>query len=550
MQSFIYNMRQLIERLSLGQRVAMGLLLVGALGLLLGISYWVGRPDYALLFGGLEPTDASSVVESLNDQGVQYQLKENGTAVYVPREQVYELRLRFAGEGVVSSGPTGYELFDQGTLGMTDFMQKLNMKRALEGELARTVASVRQVDAARVHLVVPERSPFRDTQTRPSASVVLQLNSGGQLTPPQIEGISALVAGAVEGLAVSDVTVLDTRGNMLSNPDAGNPDLLASSNQLRMQQAIEIRLTEKGQTMLDEVLGPNNAIVRVTAMLDFTRVVTESESIDPESATVIAEERLEEGDETGGASANSMVRNYEISTSRERSEKNLGEISNLSISVILNYKRVVTPLPDGEDAEEEVTFEPYSNDEVTNIEAIVKNAVGFQPDRGDRFAIHQTHFDSSGENEIAAELRKQRRQEQLQMYIRYGLMVLALGIAMLLIRSATKRISVVTGLPDIAHVGGGHAAGHAAGHLEDASRGHLREGSDARGLLSSSDDDDEVDLELIDDIYSSKLSAEARARLKAKHLMFDEIRKQVVGRPEDTADLIRSWLAQDAQKNG
>ena len=542
MQTFLNNIRQFLSRLSLGQKVALSVMLVGTLAILGGISYWAGKPDYALLFGGMEPTEANSVVEALGERGVKYELKENGTAIYVPREDVYELRLHFAGEGMVSNGPAGYELFDEGTLGMTDFMQKLNMKRALEGELARTIASVRQIEVCRVHLVIPERSPFRQTQARPSASVALQLTGNTRLTLAQIEGITALVAGAVEGLAAADVTVLDAQGNMLSNPDAGNADLTAGTNQLKMQQAVEARLMEKGQSMLDQVLGHGNAIVRVTAALDFTTSVSERDVIDPESATVISEERLEENGDQTTLSANSSVRNYELSRTRERSEKSLGDIADLSVSVILNYKKVIITPPDSvEDAEPEETFEPYSDAKLTEIEALVKNAVGFQEERGDRFAIHQTRFDTSTDDEMADELRRHRRQEQFQQYIRYGLMGLALILATLLIRSASRRLYVAEEEAEQAALEATQARNLLGAVSGEA--GELGEGGEAAGLLAPPEE-----VIAVDDFYASKLTDEAKARLKAKHLMFEEIRKQVVERPDATAEVLRSWLAEDSQK--
>ena len=512
MQTFLYNIRQFFSRLPLGQKVALSVMLLGTLAILWGVAYWVGRPDYALLFGGLEMADASRVVESLNERGVSYQLRENGTAVFVPREDVYELRLHFAGEGIISDGAAGYELFDQGTLGMTDFMQKLNMKRALEGELGRTITSIRQVELCRVHLVMPERSPFRQNQVRPSASVVLQVAGGAQLTPSQIEGINALVAGAVEGLAPSDVTILDARGNMLSDPEAGNPDLAAGSNQLRVQQAVEARLTEKGQSMLDMMLGPGNAIVRVAASLDFTRLVSEREVIDPESATVISEERMEEEGDAGALNANSSVRNYELSRTRERSEKSLGDIADLSVSVILNYKEVVVEPPDSlDEAEPEVTFEPYTNAELSEVEALVKNAVGFQEERGDRFAIHQTQFDTSDDTEMAAELRRQRRQEQIRLYIRYGLMVLALILATLLIRSATKRIGTIVQQEEKAVLGGTRPAEQLEGATQGRT-GQLARGAEDLELLTSPQREE---LESMDDTYTSNFSTEAHASLSS-----------------------------------
>ena len=546
MQTFLYNVRQFLSRLSLGQKVALGVMLLGTLSILGGISYWAGRPDYALLFGGLEPTDANRVIESLNEQGVSYQLKENGTGVYVPSEKVYELRLHFAGEGIISDGPAGYELFDQGTLGMTDFMQKLNMKRALEGELARTITSIHQVELCRVHLVMPERSPFRQAQVRASASVVLQVAGGARLTSAQIEGINALVAGAVEGLVSSDVTILDSRGNMLSDPEAGNPDLASGSNQLRMQKAVENHLTDKGQSMLDQMLGPGNAIVRVAASLDFTRLVSEREVIDPESATVISEERVEEEGDNGAINANSSVRNYELSRTRERSEKSLGTIDALSISVILNYKKVVVMPPDSlTEAGPQVTFEPYADTELSEIEAIVKNAVGFQEKRSDRFAIHQMHFDTSDNTEMDAELLRQRRQEQIQLYIRYGLMAVALVLATLLIRSASRRLQSVE--KEERQATFAIIAAKETQLLAGASgeTGQLEAGGKSTGLLEPPE---ELNV-TVDDFYASKLTREAKVRLKAKHLMFDEIKEQVLNRPETTADVLRSWLAEDAQKN-
>ena len=546
MQTFLYNVRQFLSRLSLGQKVSLGVMLLGTVAILAGAAYWAGRPDYALLFGGLEPADANRVVESLTEQGVSYQLKESGTAVYVPSKEVYELRLHFAGEGIISDGPAGYELFDEGTLGMTDFMQKLNMKRALEGELGRTIASIRQVEMCRVHLVMPERSPFRQAQVRASASVVLQMAGSVQLTAAQIEGIGALVAGAVEGLAPSDVTVLDARGNMLSDPEAGNPDLASGSNQLRMQQTVELRLTDNGQSMLDQMLGPGNAIVRVAATLDFTRSVSEREVIDPESATVISEERLEEEGDAGALNANSSVRNYEMSRTRERSEKSLGDVADLSISVILNYKKVVVAPPDSlDEAEPEVTFEPYTAAELSEIEAIVKNAVGFQEERGDRFAIHQTQFDTSDDTEMIDELNRQRQREQIRLYIRYGLMAIALVLATLLIRSASRRLQTVEEEEREAAFAALAAAERP--YLEgEAGEARQLAGSEAAGLLEPP----EALNVNVDDFYASKLTDEAKARLKAKHLMFEEIREQVLSRPETTADVLRSWLAEDAQNNG
>ncbi len=171
--------------------------------------------------------------------------------------------------GVVTDGPAGYELFDTGTLGMTDFMQRLNVKRALEGELSRTISSIRQIERARVHLVLPERSPFRDQQAAPSASVVLAVR--GSLSAEQVVGVTALVAGAVEGMSPNEVTVLDEAGRMLAGPGAAGAESGLSTAQVRMRQEVETYLAGAGQSMLDEMLGPGRAVVRVAADLDLAR---------------------------------------------------------------------------------------------------------------------------------------------------------------------------------------------------------------------------------------------------------------------------------------
>ncbi len=543
MNGYLDNLKQFLTRLSIGQQVALSMVVLGGIGLLIAIAYWAGKPDYTLLFGKLESTEASQIVESLQSKGIKYDLRDNGTAIYVPREDVYELRLSLAGEGLVSKGPAGYELFDQGTLGMTDFMQKLNMKRALEGELARTISSIGEVELCRVHLVIPERSPFREAQTHPTASVVLQMRNGNGLAGAQIEGITSLVSGAVEGLATSNVTVLDTHGNLLSNPDAGDETVAAGNSYLKMQRSVEGYLTEQGQSMLDRMLGPGNAILRVNARLDNSRTVSESELIDPESATIVSEEQLEEtGD---GANATSAVRNFEMSRTRERSEKNSGDISYLTVSVILNYKQVPDPDPEDEAVPEPV---PYSPEEIQNIESLVRNAVGFNEQRGDQVAIHQTRFDTSVDQTIAEDVRAQQRTEQLQLLLRYGLMLLALGVAVWLIRSASRNMQTAkTPVAAVAHRRGSSVLGGANRALPASS-------GDGSGPLpltpnGESDGDEEDELVDVNDVFASKLSPEARKRLKAKHIIFEEIKQQALANPQAVVELVRTWMNED-QKQG
>ena len=533
MEQFLNNLRAFYDQLTTRQRLSIGAVVAGAIVVLILVAYWARQTEYTLLFGNLAEDSASQVVEVLKAENIDYELKNGGRSIYVPQEMVYDLRLRFAGEGVVSDGSSGYEIFDENTLGMTDFMQKLNLKRALEGELARTISSISQIEVARVHLVIPERSPFRETQTNPSASVVVGLKSGTILSEGHIAGIIALVSGAVEGLEPDEVNILDTNGNLLSDPDAQDPDTRLTSTQLRLQTEKEAYIQKKAQSLLDEMLGPGNSIVRVNLELDFSRAVTENRMIDPESQTVIAEERLQEEGDADNAS--SSVRNYEVSRSISTVEKSVGDISYLSVSVILNYK----PDPiDPSTGDAELTYSPYPESEVSKIEALVKEAVGWRADRGDGFAISQLMFDTSADDVMTAEIRSMQRREQIELYIRYGLMLLALGLAVWLIRSATQRARESIAPPRETPLLDGQMSVDENGMLN---RKQLPDGPRTRHS-------EEEDLILIDDIYTSKLSPEAKARLKAKQKMLEEMKASILENPQEAANLLRGWLASDSMK--
>lgn len=245
MQSFFARIRQILGRLTLGQQLGLGGIAVGTIALLLTTAYWLRQPDYTLLFGDLKPENANQVVQTLREEGTPYELRDQGTAVYVPSSSVHELRLRFSAQGTVQDGQAGYELFNQGTLGMTNFMQKLNSQRALEGELAQTVSKMSQVNSARVHLAKPKRDPFQDTEEQEAtASVVLGLE-GASLSESQVRGVTQLVSGAVEKLGPSQVTVLDGQGNMLSDPASGDESIQLTSTQLEMQRSVEEQLDRK-----------------------------------------------------------------------------------------------------------------------------------------------------------------------------------------------------------------------------------------------------------------------------------------------------------------
>lgn len=526
MQAAFAQARSAFSQLPAPRRAVLVGAVAGVLVLLLVVARWASQPDYALLFGSLSPADAGRVVEQLEADAVQYSLRDGGTAIYVPRDEVYGLRLRLASEGLVSDGPAGYELFDAGTLGMTDFMQRLNVKRALEGELARTIGSVQQVESARVHLVLPERSPFRDQQTPPSASVVLSVR--GPLAPEQVAGVTALVAGAVEGMSPTQVTVIDEAGRMLAGPQAGGTAAGLSSAQLRMRQEVEEHLARAGQTMLDQMLGPGRAVVRVSADLDLARTETEANRVDPESQTMISEERQEEAGENGSG-AQSTVRNYELSRETVRAEREAGEIRGLTVSVLLDEAAPAA----GDTPREEGAPSPFSEAQLRQIESLVKNAVGFNPERGDRFAVQQIRFNPDGGLDRAADASAQRA-EWVALGVRYGVILLALFLAYRLLRSLVRRLDAPAEAPAEAPVRPALdlVLPAAPAYAGDGASVPLPDYAAPRATIETVDGD----------VYAAKLAPGAPPAAD----LLASVTAHVQSHPSDAAALVRTWLHEDA----
>lgn len=414
MDKFSESFQQFFGPLSNAQRAMFIALMVIIIAIISGIFYWSQKTEYSLLFGKLQSDAAQEIVAELNERGIAYELGDGG-AVYVPENQVHTLRMELASlGGGLTSDVKGYELFDTNALGMTDFMQQVNKKRALEGELARSINSLEQVEFSRIHLVLPERSPFEDAAVEASASVILNIKRGNKLNDGQIEGISALISGSVESLEPANVTVLDQAGNRLSDEVDLEGELGFGTTQMQLRQKTEAYLTDRGQSMLDRVLGAGNSILRVSVSHNFDRLLRESDLIDPDSRTVISEERREQSDaneaseplpidqrlpaeQRGGAvvvsnnetTSSSQTRNYEVNRTREVYEKTQGELENVTASVLLNYKKVAQ---DGADGEELVMYQPYPEEEIRELEEVVMLALGINEQRGDKLSIKQIEF--------------------------------------------------------------------------------------------------------------------------------------------------------------
>jgi flagellar M-ring protein FliF len=459
MDKYVQSFQEFFGPLSNAQRAMFIGLLVVVISIIGAVFYWAQKEDQTLLFGSLQPEAAQEIVAELKKKGVNYKLDEGGQAIYVSSDKVHELRLDLAQLGSSYSDVKGYELFDQNALGMTDFMQQVNKKRALEGELARSINSLDQVEFSRIHLVLPERSPFEDAKVEASASVILNLKKGKQLTQDQIAGITALIGGSVEDLDPANVTVLDQAGNRLTDDMDDQSEFTFGANQMQLRQKTEAYLTDRGQTMLDRVLGAGNSIVRVSVEHDFDRVVRESDIIDPESRTIISEEKREQTNNdqvmepvpidlsvpsnqressvvvsSNDNSSGTQTRNYEVTRTKEVFEKTQGEIKHMSASVLLNYKKVTNKAENGETT---ITYEPYSDAEVQKFKEVVQLALGIQEDRGDELSIKQIEFFDRTYDMDANYFTNQPTFKQD--ILRWSLIAITFGLVLFLINSIRKR---------------------------------------------------------------------------------------------------------------
>ncbi|WP_461210789.1 flagellar basal-body MS-ring/collar protein FliF [Desulfocurvus sp. DL9XJH121] len=412
------RVRNFWGRTNVSQRILIGGLTLTVIVTFFLLIFWLNQPDYRVLYSRLYPEDASTVVSMLQDEKIPYQLENDGSTILVPADKVYDLRLKVAGEGNLHGQGLGFEIFDDVKVGQTDFVQRINYQRALQGELARTISEFPQVERARVHLVLPHKSLFLEEQARPSASVVLKMKSGEKLEPENVQGVVNLVALAVEGMEPDMITVADTKGEVLYSPKGleglnGGMSTSQMEHKLTMEQSLESRIEQ----MLMPLYGPGRVIAKVNAELDFSHKTTHSEEYDPASAVVRSEQRSEEtqqgqaniesgspepnfrGDGAGNALSNQQgnretrTTNYEINKIEREVISPLGELKRLTVAVIVDGTYVQQPQADGaEAAPGDFAFTPRSAAEMDRVKQLVANAVGLDEMRGDTIEVSSMSF--------------------------------------------------------------------------------------------------------------------------------------------------------------
>jgi len=388
----------------------MGVVAVVMLGFFAFLIFRATTPQMAPLYTGLSLEDSSAIVTELQAMGMAHEIRGEGDTIMVPRDQITTTRMTLAQDGLPTRGQVGYEIFDQqSTLGATSFVQNINNVRALEGELARTITSLARIRSARVHLVLPERELFRRERKDPSASIVLSVR--GELSSGEIRAIQQLVASAIEGLAVNRVSIVDDAGRLLASGTGDEQGLMANSIEERVL-GVEGRLRGRVEDMLANVLGNGRARVQVSAELDLNRLTRTSETFDPDSQVVRSTQTRETENATnGGISAgqvsvsnqlpansatadglNSELNNsteetinYEISRVTQTEVTEAGAVKRLSVAVVVDGSYVT-------DANGNATYQPRSPDQIEQIRALVRSAVGFDQARGDTVEVVNMQF--------------------------------------------------------------------------------------------------------------------------------------------------------------
>jgi flagellar M-ring protein FliF len=400
-----------LQRFGIGRLAAIIGVSAGVAAALFALVLNVATPPKALLYSNLDLKEAASISQALDQAGIKYEAKGDGSTIMVPHDKVASTRLMLSSKGLPTSGSVGYEIFDNvSALGQTDFVQNLNRQRALEGELARTIRSLDGVTFARVQLVMPKRQLFDEQPEEPSASVVVG-TAGRDPSGEQVRALQNLVAGAVPNLKPERVTIVDQNSRLLGGGDGASAAGQTADTQ---RSATEEALRKRIKELVEGVVGPGKARVQVTADLDLSQITTQEEKFDPDGQVVRSTQTVEENakqnepDSSGqvGASANvpgtpgagttttnssnsgrtEETTNYEISKTTKTTVEAPGTIKKLSIAVAVDG--VTTPGAKGKPD----TYAPRSAQEMQHIDQLVRSAAGFDATRGDQISVVNVRF--------------------------------------------------------------------------------------------------------------------------------------------------------------
>ncbi len=441
---------EFLKTLSVAKKLAMGITAAFIAVSMGALFFWAGKSTFSTLMTNLSPEDQSNVIRVLQEKRIPYTVDATGKNISVPPESVDLLRLELAMGGHVQSSTVGYEVFDKQSLGVTTFVQKLNQKRALEGELMRTIGSIHGVRRSRVHLAVPQKSTFVEDQKKSTASVVLDIEPGVQLGEKQIFGIGNMVAKAVEGMDIADVVITDSQGKILSkNPS--DPLAAATATQLDFQRKIETESEKKIEEMLSRVVGDGHVIAKVAAEVDFSQVSETQTQYESDGAAPRTVERRNDsmsGSRPGPVGAMGAVSNqantppptnevktdtnksnevttYEIPQTVRRITHPTGRVKKISVAVVVDGKRIKETDKDGKVL---AKVEPWSPEKLKEFEAIISGALAIDRKRGDSLQVSNIEFRQEDFEDAQRMIAEREHKEYVFNLILYGV----IGITIIL----------------------------------------------------------------------------------------------------------------------
>jgi flagellar M-ring protein FliF len=403
---------------------------------------WAGEKTYVPLMTNLNPEDAANIIRVLRDKHIPFRVDQSGRNITVPPESLYEFRLELATMGLPQSSVVGYELFDKQSLGTTSFVQKINQKRALEGELMRTINSIQGVKRSRVHLAIPQKSTFVEDQKKSTASVVLDLDPGVILSDKQVYGIGNLVARAVEGMDVGDVVIVDSNGKTLSK-NSSDPLAAATASQLDYQQKVEDDMQKRIESILGRVVGDGHVVAKATADVDFAQVNETQTIVDGDNSAVLSVGRKTDtmtgtrpgpyglsgaasnqpgqppaanGEVKNETNKNDETINYTVPQTIRRTTRPVGTVKRWSVAVLVDGHEVKTV---GADGKAQSKIEAWSADQLKGFEDIVSSTVGIDRKRGDVLEIKSMEFTREDFEEAQRTVAESERKTYIQNMVIY-----------------------------------------------------------------------------------------------------------------------------------
>jgi flagellar M-ring protein FliF len=487
------QLKNIWSQLGASQRISVAaatfVLVVG----LTALSLWSSRADYGLLYGGLSDTESAKVIAALDDAKIPYKIGGGGGSILVPQDKVYTLRMQLAGKGIPQGDGVGFEIFDKPNFGISDFVQRANYVRAVQGELSRTISQIDEIQSARVMIVLPENRLLLDKDKYPTASVFVHVKGNSQLAPQSINSIRFLVANAVEGLKANHVTVVDNLGNVLWENTDDNSTISLSNTQLAARRNLEQYLSKNAQDMLEKVLGPGQAIVRVTAEINYDTLSRTEEKFDPDGQVVRTQTKNDESTDSAttapgaqpvGITANTATSTNspaasggQINDSKNRktvttTEYEIGKTTSSTVVAAGGIKRLTAAITvasqmEGTGADRKPVAR--TQDELEKLRRVVAGAVGVDTTRGDIMTLEEMPFNDQFATDVNRELDLQQKHDFWWNLVR-NFSYPAMGLVALLVLFRMLKKTPVQEIPLGVPVGrliprhNGNGNGHGAGH--------------------------------------------------------------------------------------